>query len=178
MCPGSAIRIGQENTKVEGRFSSRDSFRALTAREVFAGFFQTAKLAGKTPLPGRSSNTPTLVRGESHDGRRGYECGVTLRSSGLCRTVSELLWLSPSYCFFGKVVRNRRAFRPGIRAPKVRQRWHDPRECWKADNADSDGTRRLERCGCNCGCTLLNAANVSSICNGSSVRARLVVSCC
>ena len=32
-------------------------------------------------------------------------------------------------------------------------------------------------CGCKCGCTLLNISNVSSISSGSSVRARLVVSC-
>jgi hypothetical protein len=29
-------------------------------------------------------------------------------------------------------------------------------------------------CGCNCGCTLLNIANVSSVCNEFSVRARLL----
>ena len=32
----------------------------------------------------------------------------------------------------------------------------------------------LPRCGCNCGCTLLHIDNVSSICEGSSVRARLL----
>jgi len=31
-------------------------------------------------------------------------------------------------------------------------------------------------CGCKCGCRLLNIANVSSISNGFSVRARLAVS--
>jgi hypothetical protein len=62
------------------------------------------------------------------------------------------------------------------------------RECRSLDRptADSKATRgsaRLAsfimrlRCGCNCGCTLLNMDNVSSICNGFSVRARLGVSC-